>query len=101
MKKQKNLNLDDHFFIFLNPYHVISTIKYIHYTINNIKQTSERMSTTVTLQIEFENTVEQTKETFVRKEKSEQVTIDDTIENVLEAQNIVNTQLTEKMKQKK
>ena len=53
------------------------------------------------LVIEFENTTENTSEVLVNQQTEQPITIDTTIESVLEAQQFVNSTLTEKMKQQK
>ena len=55
----------------------------------------------ITIKIEFENTETNTTETFVNKTTTEPISLDTTISTVLEAQQIVNTQLTDKIKQSK
>ena len=55
----------------------------------------------ITIKIEFENTETNTTETFVNKTTTEPFSLDTTISTVLEAQQIVNTQLTDKIKQSK
>lgn len=59
------------------------------------------MSEQITIKIEFQNKETNTTETFINKTTNEPITIDSTISTVLEAQQIVNTQLTEKIKQLK
>ena len=59
------------------------------------------MSEQITIKIEFQNKETNTTETFIDKTTNEPITIDSTISTVLEAQQIVNTQLTEKIKQSK
>ena len=55
----------------------------------------------ITIKIEFENTQTQTTEVFTEQTTSNPITLDTTIDSVLDAQKIVNAQLTEKIKSQK